>query len=484
MPTLRKKIGIQLIISNATTVLNFLLGIALARILSPEDIGIYSIGAVLIALTHVFRDFGVTSYIKSAKHLTKEHNQTALGILLITSITLCTLLILYADLWALYFQEPRLKSVVTILAIGYLFIPIGSIPYANLLRDLDVTTTTKVTAISSVIYFGACIAFALAGFNHLSMALANLVNIVCNGFLYHHVTNYRFRHSPRLTHWRSMMSFSLAAMLTSIIKTIDKSIPDLILGKLSTPANVAYFGKANSTVGLGNTVLGATIHYFALPFISQLHHQEKDIRPSLLTASSLINSIVLPLLILISLIPDQIITLLFGKAWLPSAAAIPYLCLAASIQSIFLLTTPALTAIGKPGVAAFPASLELILKIIFILSMYNGTLSSFAAGMAAGQAACIPIYLKIYNKYLKISPTAIMKMLSKNLIICTIFTAPILITLNTLQHYNRSSVFDIAITSTIALISWLASIQITNAPIHHELKNAVSQIRTNGNKQH
>lgn len=36
--------------------------VVLARLLTPEDIGLYSVSAAFIGLAHVVRDFGVGSY--------------------------------------------------------------------------------------------------------------------------------------------------------------------------------------------------------------------------------------------------------------------------------------------------------------------------------------------------------------------------------------------------------------------------------------
>lgn len=447
----------------------------LARILSPEDIGIYSIGAVLIALTHVFRDFGVTAYIKAEKQITKEHNQTALGILLISAICLSCVLALTAPLWANYFNEPKLTNVILILAIGYIFIPFGSIPYANLIRNLEVNKTSRVAIISTLVYAITCITFALLGFEHLSMAWANLVNILCNGYLYHKESNYQYTTTPRLIHWRKMTQFSIGATSTSLLKTIDKSIPDLMLGKLSTSTNVAYFGKSAATVNLSNTFLSATIHYFALPLLAQLHRNDKDIRPSLLRACSHINILVLPMLIAIGNLGAEIIGVLFGAQWLPSADAIPYLCAIAAIQTFFTLTIPALTAVGRPGVASLPAALELIFKISGILWIYESTLSSFALGLLVGQIACTPIYLYVYYKFLKITPKDLAKTILKVLMVClacgiTSWIAKVEINAVT----NNGAI--VILTSTVVLaLTWIASVAAIKPPIYFEIMQTLKK---------
>ena len=85
MSSVRQKVALQFIVSNLALVANFVLTIVLARLLSPHDIGIFSMSAVLMAVAHVFRDFGVTAFIKREKELTSESLRNALGVLLVTS---------------------------------------------------------------------------------------------------------------------------------------------------------------------------------------------------------------------------------------------------------------------------------------------------------------------------------------------------------------------------------------------------------------
>ncbi len=85
MSSVRQKVALQFVVSNLALVANFVLTIVLARLLSPQDIGIFSISAVLMAVAYVFLDFGVTAFIKREKDLTPEHLRNALGVLLVSS---------------------------------------------------------------------------------------------------------------------------------------------------------------------------------------------------------------------------------------------------------------------------------------------------------------------------------------------------------------------------------------------------------------
>src|SRR6266481_6570824 len=57
--------------------------LVLARILTPYDIGVYSIAAAPVGLAGTLRDFGIASYLISERDLTTERQRSALGVALV-----------------------------------------------------------------------------------------------------------------------------------------------------------------------------------------------------------------------------------------------------------------------------------------------------------------------------------------------------------------------------------------------------------------
>ncbi len=72
MANLRRSLVINFFSSSGSAFLQFVVSVLLARILSPSEIGVYSMTVVFVNLAHVFRDFGVTSYLQREAELTPE----------------------------------------------------------------------------------------------------------------------------------------------------------------------------------------------------------------------------------------------------------------------------------------------------------------------------------------------------------------------------------------------------------------------------
>lgn len=403
MNPLRLKVATQFIVSNLALVANFALSVILARILSPEDVGIFSMSAVLIGIAHVFRDFGVTAFLKQEKTLTKLLIKGAIGLLMACSWLAGTVMFLTAELWAEFFQESRVVPVVRVLALGFFFIPFGAIPQAILMRDMDVAKSAWVTGVSTLIYFSASITFALLGFKHMTMAWANLLNILVSAVAYNVFLRAKISWCPTFYGWKEMVGFGSGNLLSALLRAIDSAFPDLVLGKLSSPQNVGLLSRANSTVNMIGTVIHPTVYFFAVPFLAKTHHQKGSLHIEYLRGGSIINCLILPAIVWVSVLSVEVVRFLYGEQWIGAAPAIPWLGGAIGVATFFTLTGYAVTGIGRPHLAIAPLLLTLVCKALLVVWLFDGTLSSFAMCIAVGQVFSIPAYVWINRKYLQVS---------------------------------------------------------------------------------
>ena len=402
MSSVRQKVALQFIVSNLALVANFVLTIVLARLLSPQDIGIFSMSAVLMAVAHVFRDFGVTSFIKREKELTPDSLSSALGVLLITSWSVAALMFLSAPYWAHFFHEARVVPVVQVLALGFVFIPFGAIPMAIISREMDVKKSATIGAVATVVYFGASVGLALAGFGPMTMAWANLINIIVTGAMARWALGRSLPWIPGFSQLKGIVHFGLGNLLTALLKAADNALPDILLGRWMTPTAVGLFSRANSTVNMVSTALLPTVNYFALPYMAKVHHANGPVAGEYLRATSLINSLILPALAAIAVLAHDIVSLLYGSTWLQAVPAVPWLCLAYAISSLFTLSAPVLTGVGKPYAAIGPNALLVVAKVACAVWLMDGTLGTFALAMALGQLLSVPYNLWIHARYLNL----------------------------------------------------------------------------------
>lgn len=400
---MRRKIVYQFLVGNGVVVCNMVLTIVLSRLLSPDEIGVFSIAAVLVSVAHVFRDFGVGSYLKQAKELTPQLIRSAFGLLLVTSWIVAAAIYFSASLWGEFFNDPRVAEVVRILALGFIFIPFGTVPEAILTREYAVKQLAKAAAFTISVYFSVSVILALSGFSYKTMAWANFVNIIVSGLAYRFFLVRPIPWMPSFNGWGLIAHFGFGNILTSLLKVADNSLPDLILGKFSDASSVGLYSRAKSTVNMISIGVSPTINFFALPYLSRIHHGNAGMADEFLRIGSIINSILLPPLVWIAIMAPELVQFLYGSQWMASVPVIPWLCGAIGLSTLFTLTIPALQGSGKPYAFALPLLLTLAAKGIFISFLFDGSVTSFAKSMLFGQLVMIPVYVYANRIFLKVS---------------------------------------------------------------------------------
>ena len=402
----RKKILIQFLVSNLSMVATFALTVVLSRLLTPGEIGLFSMGAVLVGFSHVFRDFGVASYIKRQPVLSPEVLRPAAGLLYATCWTMAILLFAGSSLWAHFLGHAEVAKVVRVLSIGFVFIPFGALPQAVLGRDMRIEISAYVSVAATAAYITVSILFARAGFGYMTMPWANLVNILVTGIGFQLAKPRGVDMRPVFHGWGRVVSFGSGAVLEPALKALDASLPDVLLGRMATPHLVGLHSRANSTVGMVNTAIGPSVEYFALPYLAKKFHEKAPLGDEIRRGMALLTGIVWPALAFTAALSTAIVGLLYGPQWLPSAAAIPWLCLAAASASLFTLVAPALTGMGRPYLAALPLSISVTGKACLAYALYDGTLGGFARGMGLGELLSIPFYLWLLHRFVQVAPQA------------------------------------------------------------------------------
>jgi O-antigen/teichoic acid export membrane protein len=404
------------------------MSLILSRLLSPKEIGIFSITAVLVGFTHVFRDFGVSAFIRRQKVLTDEILRASIGVLLTSSWLIAAALYLSAEYWAVYFNQPGISRIMHVQAIGFIIIPFGSIPQAVLSRNMDVEKTTIVTFFSVIVYATTCISLAYLGFSYMSMAWANLANIVASSLGLMLLSPKGLPRMPSFKGWQRVVHFGAGSITTSALKAVDAALPDILLGKISGPHDVGIFSRGNSTVNIFNTIATPTVNYFALPYLAKTHHGGEDVGREVGKSIAYLSGIMWPALIVMAVMSNSVITFLYGAAWLESAAIVPWLCVCAAIQIAFLILQPALNALNRPYLNAFPVAVLVLLKVFLGIASFDGTnLVSFAHAVAISEMAAIPIYLVLLDRYVGLKVVDWFKAISGSLKLCVFVLVQVLL---------------------------------------------------------
>src|SRR5690606_10833565 len=108
---------------------------ALARLLTPAQIGVFSVAMALLSLIATIRDMGAGQYLVREKDLTPDRIRAVWTVQLGLGTFLGLIVLAGSGPMAAFYGDPVLRDVMLLLALNYFINPIGSVTYASLMRE-------------------------------------------------------------------------------------------------------------------------------------------------------------------------------------------------------------------------------------------------------------------------------------------------------------------------------------------------------------
>lgn len=469
MADIRGSLVLNLLSTNGANVVQFIVTVILARLLSPEEIGIFSITAVLIAIAHFFRDFGVVSYLQQTKHITKENVAAALGVMLTSSWLMALLTYLAGPYAAAYYKQEGVADVMSVLALGYVFIPFGAITHSLLTREFKAKEQAYVRAISTVSYAFCAIYLAYTGHSYMSMAWANLANIIITAIAYVPFRPAAAVWLPSFRGWRQVVTFGAGATFGNALAAVNNAIPDLVLGKLSGPRDVGVMSRAMSTTQLLNYIVGPTLGYAVLPYLSKAHHSGQELASLLAKGAAYLTGLMWPALACTAIFAEPLTLLLYGQTWAVCIPIIQIICFMLILGTPFGFLSSAYMAIGRPHLVSQPTIVSLLSRGLCIAAFYDGSLSSFAWALVLAALLQYPIQMWLQKAQFGLAHRPFLQAQSKSVLVMAACCVAALLTRGALSGFLP--VVEIIAGIVTVPLTWVVAIWLTGHPLKAEIQH-------------
>ncbi len=347
MSKVRKSILLSLGQNYASFVIQFIVSILLARILTPAEIGLYSIAAVLISFANSLRDFGISTYIIQERDLTADKIQSAFTLTLCTAWILALTVYLGSHFAAQFYHQAGVEQVMHILAINFLLIPFGTVPMAYMYRQMEFRYVTLIKFITNITSSATTLALAYLGYSYLSMAWGSVSGIVCTFILVQLWRSKDLPLTPGFKELRKVLKYASLSSFITILIDIGQTEADLIMGRVSGMTMVGYFGRASGLITAFDTLVMRALWDVTSPYFSDQFRKDHSMKESFEQSLSLLSIIAWPFFVNLALMAKPIVLGLYGKQWEASIIPLQLLCLFTLIKSPFMLMGVFMPAIGK-----------------------------------------------------------------------------------------------------------------------------------------
>ena len=454
--------------SSGATTLRFVVSLLLARLLTPAEVGVFAIALVGLEIANVLRDIGVSAYLQREPDLTPAKIASAFGLLCLTTGLVALLMWAASVPLGRLYADPALPGLIQWLALGLLPVPFNHVMSALLLRDLSARRIAAVSLLGTAVQAITAVGLAARGHGAMSLAWAHLANIAACSLAYAAIRPAGLSWWPSLSHLGEVARFGRGAWLSNLVLAVHNALPELLLGRLASSHLVGLYGRASATVNLFTALTGTATSFGALPHWARQHQLGVPIGPGLAHAAALLTGLGWPALALTALFGQELVSILYGAPWLAGVPAIPALALLAGLGLLFTYSTAALTAIGRPALAALPPAATAVGRLLALPLLFSGDLSSCAWALLAGSVPGVAMQFWLLGRHIGLSPAALLAAVRPSLLAsaaCALAAGAVAACLPP----ETPSAATLLLSLLPALAAWYATLRWSHHPLGAEL---------------
>lgn len=450
----------------------------MARLLTPADIGIYTVAAVFVGLGHLLREFGINQYIVQEKDLTPDRIRAAFTLNLLFGWSIALILYFARTPIGNFYNSEGIREVIGLLCINFLLVPIGAITFAYIRREMRFNHTMVIQVASTFVSAVVGISAALAGEAYRSLvwsAIAGTLTSVIFTLVYRPPGMLLL---PGLREIPHVFAFCRYAGPSDLIIHAGQTAPDWILGKILDVSAVGLYSRALGTINIFSKAFMEALWGVVLPHFSKQHREGTIDRDQYLFLVDCLTAVAWPFFATLAVLAEPVIRILFGEQWMESVPVLRILCLSAILSYTTALVDQVMRSSGRVRNSFRIILGTQLLAVIAVLLAAQYGLAWVAVATTSVSMVQFCIYQIVGQRMLNIRFIEFARVYGKNMLITGAALTPSLAAMLIWGNAPFALLLNMAALVVVTGLAWMVAIWLLKSPLLGELVVVLSHIKT------
>ncbi len=361
--------------------------VVLARLLFPNDFGIFALAGGLVSLVGTFGAVGLNyAVIQKADRATTEDYDVGMTLRLLISLLLLGVTLAFAGPWAALFSQPAVVPTTYVLAIAYLVTPWSFVPSTRLTAELRYKAQIVPTLAGQVGYAAVAIALAYLGFGVWALVLGTVLGQAASVVGYMVAAPWRFHFSLRWSVARPLLAYSQHLLSAALLGFLMVNLDDFAVGFLLGTYTLGFYAVATAFGYIPMSLISGPVGSALFPSLTKLQGDPEALRSAYLEAFAYAVGIIAPAGIGLAVIAPELVRIALGPTWSESTLALLVLAFYGLFRSLVDFSGNLFAAVGKPRIIA---ELNLVIVVASAILLIPFTLSWGIEGTAT--AMTLPV---------------------------------------------------------------------------------------------
>lgn len=397
---------------------NIALMAVVARIVAPDELGVFALAVTVQAVLVSMAELGVASAIARSDLDVDKIAPTITSISVLSSLVLAGLMAVFAGPLAGFLGSPLAEDPIRILAISVALIGPFAVPGADLQRSFRQDLIFRANIISFFPASAVLIIVALGGDGAAAFAWSRVVGQLIAGLLMLLSVPKKYLPGFNPAYLRPLMKFGLPLALANILSQALLNVDYVFVGRLMSTADVGKYLLAFNVCMWSTAVIGTILNGVVLPAFSQVKRDDGDVPKALQHAVRTVALVACPIAAITCTFATPLITTIYGAQWVEAGPVLRVLSFYGVVFVLGLLFANIIIATGRTWVL-FSVQVIALLFLMPALTVgihIGGLIGIGAAHILVISLVTLPVYLGALRRSTGVRATRVLLALSRPLL--------------------------------------------------------------------
>lgn len=353
-----------------------IVSIALARIISPKIYGNIALVMIFITIMQVFVDSGLGNSLIQKKDSDDTDFSTVFWFNVFFCIALYGILFFAAPFIAFWFKIEEFTSVLRVLGLTIVISGVKNIQQAYVSKRMQFKKFFFSTIGGTICAAIIGILMAIKGYGIWALVAQHIVNVLIDTVILWVTVKWKPKFVFSFSRLKSLYSYGWKILVSSLIDTIYNDIRSLIIGKMYSSEDLAYYNKGNQFPTLLVSNINSSIDSTLFPAMSLVQDDRERIKAITRRSIKVSTFIIFPMMAGLVACASPFVRFVLTDKWID---AIPFLQIISIALAFYPISTANLSAMKAIGRSDLYLKLEICRKsinlIILFIAMWFGPLA-------------------------------------------------------------------------------------------------------------
>lgn len=384
--------------------ISFLLGIVIARLVSPSAYGLIVMIQVFLSFSQLFIDSGFSNALIQKKNREEIDYYTVFIFNLATAFSIYAILFITAPFIADFYDEPLLTPITRVISLNLLISSLSIVQKTRLTIILDFRTQTKAGVISVIISGVIGIICAYSGLEVWALVIQGIVGqIIISALLIyfsHWMPKFRFSKASFVT----LFGYGSKLLMNNVLTNVYLNIYNLLIGKKYSSADLAFYNRGYNLSLFPSVTIADILDRVIFPIITKLQDDYDKMIAAYYKYLRLSNYIILPIMAMLIVLANPLVSIVLTPKWLPIVPYLRIFSITYMFHAWILQSTNIIAAVGNTGILLKYQILKRSISFILLLCTIGISIEAICWGVMFNSVIEYSINLYLDKKVLGVNP--------------------------------------------------------------------------------